>query len=108
MSEWLFRDDYAEVWQCYADLPVHQMKAAEVIAMVTPGSGKDWTDELCWLWTNDTEDTLLLLRHIAEDGVTEPIVVGNDGRLWDGHHRVAAALALDAPLPVRVIPKGRA
>ena len=106
MSEWLLHQDYAEVWQCYAHLPVRTMTAAEVMEQATPGSGHTWTHELHHLWTEDQYDTLLLLQHVASDGcISEPIIIGSDGRLWDGHHRLAVALALQIPVPVRVVPQ---
>jgi ParB-like chromosome segregation protein Spo0J len=28
---------------------------------------------------------------IEKTGIREPILLGNDGRVWDGHHRITAA-----------------
>lgn len=104
MSEWLHHDDYADVWQCYAHIPVQQLTAAEVMAMVTPGSGETWTEELKGLWLYDFHSTQLLMTYVADQGVREPIIIGPDGRLWDGHHRLACALALNVTVPARVVP----
>ncbi|UJL29947.1 hypothetical protein HZU38_05450 [Mycolicibacterium vanbaalenii] len=107
MCEWLYRDDYAEIWQCYAHIPARSMTASEVMAMVSPGSGLSWPEELRHLWTEGWHDTSTLLSHVAADGeIAEPIIIGPDGRLWDGHHRLACALALSLDVPARVIPKG--
>lgn len=106
MSEWLIHPDYADVWQCYAHLPVLTMTAAQVMDMVKPGSGLTWTHELQELWTEDRHDTLLLLQHVVGEGISEPIIIGPDGRLWDGHHRLAVALALHITVPARIIPDG--
>jgi hypothetical protein len=106
MSDWMLYPNYAEVWQCYAHLPVRTMTAPEVTAMVTPGSGLTWTQELHDLWTSDRYDTLVLLQHVASEGISEPIIIGSDGRLWDGHHRLAVALALNITVPARIIPAG--
>lgn len=35
-----------------------------------------------------------LERHIYEYGIPGAILLGNDGRVWDGHHRVVAARRL--------------
>lgn len=104
MSEWLYHDDYADVWQCYAHLPIAQMTAGEVMGKVGPGSGLTWAEELRHLWTEGCHDTLMLLQYVAREGISEPIVIGPDGRLWDGHHRLAVAQALNITVPARIVP----
>lgn len=37
---------------------------------------------------------LSLEEHIRVHGITQGVLLGNDGRLWDGHHRVVAARRL--------------
>lgn len=109
MSEWLYHDDYADVWRCYDHLPVQMMTAECVMRQVGPGSGLSWQEELCHLWTEGLHDTFTLLSHVAVDGkINEPIIIGPDGRLWDGHHRLACALALNMEVPARVVPQGEA
>lgn len=46
---------------------------------------------------------LMLEAHAAEHGISQPVCLGPDGRVWDGHHRIVAArrLGLDS-LPVEV------
>lgn len=40
-------------------------------------------------------------------GITMPVLIGNDGRLWDGHHRLRIAVRLGIPfVPVEVVPPG--
>lgn len=104
MSDWTLHADYADVWQVYAHLPIQTMTAAEVMATVSPGSGSTWPDELNMLWTADRYDTLVLLADATQRGILEPIIIGPDGRLWDGHHRLAAALALGITVPARIVP----
>lgn len=61
------------------------------------GSG-DWTwaEELIVL--RGTPDhgsrTNALIEDIKERGIQTPILLGTDGRVWDGHHRVIAAMIL--------------
>lgn len=100
-------DVYAEVWQCYAHLPVVMMRPTAVMELVTPGDTGPWSSELAYLWTDHQQhETLTLLNAVLAEGITEPIIIGNDGRLWDGHHRLAVALALGIPVPTRAIPAG--
>ena len=105
MSEWTYIPDYAEVWQCFAHIPAVHMLPADVMELVTPGDGGLWGSELAFLWTEHQARTLLLLTAVIADGrILEPIIVGNDGRLWDGHHRLAVALTLGMTVPTRVLP----
>jgi hypothetical protein len=68
----------------------------------THGAGEAWTwaDESLWLLTNQTEYQLGVIRraHLEQSvdwlDVFAPICLGADGRVWDGHHRICAALAL--------------
>lgn len=32
-------------------------------------------------------------RHVAENGITQPVCLGPDFRVWDGHHRIVAGMA---------------
>ncbi|QDF15364.1 ParB-like nuclease domain protein [Gordonia phage Mollymur] len=62
-----------------------------------PGSrDEDWTwaDEAHYLWLTQGEYMLKLLVDIAENGIHDPICLGPDGRIWDGHHRITIATAL--------------
>lgn len=62
-----------------------------------PGSrGSDWTwnDEFHDLMTNDREYMLDLIEDIKANGIQKPVLLGDDRRVWDGHHRVVAALAI--------------
>jgi hypothetical protein len=35
-----------------------------------------------------------LEAHVAKHGITQPVCLGPDGRVWDGHHRIVAARRL--------------
>ena len=88
------------------------MKLVDLLAQYRPGSfGADWTwdDEYAYLngevlndGTDDSGWAKLrkdyqenLVRDIRVNGIAEPVCLGNDGRVWDGHHRVCAAIQLD-------------
>jgi len=75
-----------------APVSVDPMAVAEVFR---PGSGD-------WDWSQELEDVKGLgngFEELVEDvqlnGVKEPVLLGADGRVWDGHHRILAAIACD-------------
>lgn len=67
----------------------------EFMYKVRPGSG-DWT------WEQEVEKLLTDEAHVIRvnqieesmeiHGQREPVLIGNDGRLWDGHHRTVILL----------------
>lgn len=70
-----------------------------VIELVKTGDGdSDWYGELSWMWTEQSQMMLDLVRSIVTDGIREPIDIAistsDELRLMDGHHRIAVALAL--------------
>lgn len=52
-----------------------------------------------WSWEEEHDDIEertpgkldLLAQDIRWNGIKEPIILGDDGRVWDGHHRILAA-----------------
>lgn len=84
------------------------MHPTAVMEHLTPGDGHPWQIELEFLWTEHRPEMLALLDSVVVEGFHEPILIGEDGRLWDGHHRLAVALALDVPLPVQIASKAGA
>lgn len=95
--------DYAASCRWYDNLPIRTMTAGDIMAAVAPGSGLTWTEELNDLWTRDRCDMLRLLQSVVDKGICRPVLIGPDGRLWDGHHRVAVALALNVTVRAWVI-----
>lgn len=72
----------------------------DFLLRINPGSqGPDWTwyDEAYYLWATDRLPIERLMDSIQKEGQKEPVLVGDDGRLWDGHHRVVALMRLKAP-----------
>lgn len=61
-----------------------------------PGSGDwDWPDEWADLAQRDAGMTLAgLIMDIAENGINAPVLLGDDGRVWGGHHRLMVARLL--------------
>lgn len=58
------------------------------------GSVWTWNDELRWVLTHHARKQRRLERSIWRHGIEEPVLLGDDGRVWDGHHRVVAAIRL--------------
>lgn len=58
-----------------------------------PGSG-DWGWE--WEFVLCCRDDYFgaLVEDIKANGIQAPVVLGDDGRVWDGHHRITAAVLL--------------
>ena len=46
------------------------------------------------LWSREPAYMDHLCGLINRCGITTPILLGDDGRVWDGHHRLAAAQML--------------
>lgn len=82
---------------------VIKMSPENVIEHYKDGDEIGWPYELMWLWTEHRKQLLALMDSVLKDGFQEPIILGNDGRVWDGHHRLAVALALGMRLPVDVV-----
>lgn len=59
-----------------------------------------WAAELEFLWTEHRQQLLELMDSVLAEGFREPVLIGNDRRIWDGHHRIAVALALNIKIPV--------
>jgi hypothetical protein len=72
----------------------------EILGQWAVGSG-DWG----WAEERDLLDgdpkTAEVAASIAAEGIREPVLLGNDGRVWDGHHRIVIAWRLGlATVPV--------
>ena len=71
---------------------------AHILTFWTPGSRDDdwtWNDEYRDLITKP--ETRYIHRQIAQRGIgfadqTDPVLLGDDGRVWDGHHRIILAV----------------
>lgn len=99
------------------------MRVADVIAQWRPGSADtaDTPDgaNLAWTWDDEARDLTTrtpeyqagIVARVQRDGINygseygAHICLGNDGRVWDGHHRICAALALGIEtVMVEVVP----
>lgn len=62
-----------------------------VLAVFRDGDEIGWDVEFTELWRGDPERMEELRLSILAEGIREPILLGRDGRVWDGHHRLAVA-----------------
>jgi len=80
--------------QC-CDLQVWPL--TRVLTDVRCGS-QDWTWDEEWADLDqrhaETGYLITLEQQIRENGITMPVLIGSDGRLWDGHHRLRIAVRL--------------
>jgi ParB-like chromosome segregation protein Spo0J len=72
--------------------PFQVWPLARILREITVGSG-DWTWDEEWadLDARHPDELAALEADITANGITTPVLIGNDGRLWDGHHRLRIA-----------------
>lgn len=70
------------------------MSLVQLITNYRDGDEHGWAREINYLWAEHTAKMDMLTTSIQETGIQTPIVLGSDGRVWDGHHRIAAAIKL--------------
>jgi len=58
------------------------------------GDEHGWHAEFDDLWHREGPAMDALSASIHKNGMQTPILLGSDGRVWDGHHRLAAAFRL--------------
>lgn len=77
------------------------MALTDLFANFLDGDERGWAAEFDFLRRDHASRIDDLAASIRQDGITTPIVLGNDGRVWDGHHRLCVAEALGlAQVPV--------
>jgi hypothetical protein len=67
-----------------------------ILERYRPGSGDwDWPTEWAEIAQHDAGMAIAaLITDIATRGITTPLLLGDDGRVWDGHHRLFVARLL--------------
>lgn len=65
-----------------------------LLSVVRDGDEIGWDVEFNELWQTHADRLDMLATSIQETGIRVPILIGADGRVWDGHHRLAVAEAL--------------
>lgn len=67
------------------------MPLADLMRDYRDGDEIGWQAEFDWLDSNRAGPIDLLTTSIQKVGIRSPILLGDDGRVWDGHHRIAVA-----------------
>lgn len=70
------------------------MPLADLFANYKDGDEHGWATEFHLLMGCHALELKALLESVRQDGIKKPILLGNDGRVWDGHHRLCVAKAL--------------
>ena len=80
------------------------MPAEKIMEQWRPGSYDFDSNGQPWTWVDEKHDIGQdeldeLANQVQVNGFTEPVVLGDDGRVWEGHHRILVGwmLALDVP-----------
>ena len=72
-----------------------EMNIREILAKYRDHDGLGWPTMFAHLRTFDYRRIADLTASVAHDGFKEPIVLGSDGVVRDGNHRLAVADALN-------------
>lgn len=73
-------------------LAVHvQLPLDAVLAGWASGDLTPWGDEFRHLDETHGDWLDVLASEVRRDGITTPVHLGDDGRVWDGHHRLRVA-----------------
>ncbi len=80
-------------------------KVQNILELVKVGSMPwSWEEEFADLDARDGKLLAELEESIKREGIKEPVIIGSDRRLWDGHHRVRVAVRLGLKeIPVDVV-----
>lgn len=70
---------------------VTQMLLSILLTDYQDGNEEGWEAEFDWLETFDSEHLEEVVDSVREKGIITPVHLGDDGRIWDGHHRIYAA-----------------
>lgn len=70
------------------------MDLARLLAEVRDGDEHGWDAEFEYLRTQHGAKVRELIGSVLRAGIRRPILIGDDGRVWDGHHRLYAAHVL--------------
>lgn len=90
-----------------------KMHPLDIMADYKPGDRWDrepgdtlpngWGTEWRLLWTFRGRKMRRLTLSALLFGIRKPILLGSDGRVWDGHHRLLAAHAAGRRVPFKVV-----
>ena len=76
---------------------------SHIVTFWRPGSHDwSWADEYADLMGRDREVTDAIDERVRSEGIAfaddfAPVLLGSDGRVWDGHHRICLAIKCCIP-----------
>lgn len=70
------------------------MNLGRVLKEYRDGDETSWSQEFAYLRTHHARRIAELTVSIAIEGQRDPVMLGGDGRVWDGHHRLCVLDAL--------------
>lgn len=70
---------------------MHYLTVEEVMSDYLTGDGDGWFGEFKYLREEHANKIRALTRDVLMHGMKEPILLGDDGRVWDGHNRIYVA-----------------
>ena len=77
--------NYGETWN---------LRVADILHDYQDGNQIGWENEFAWLRLHDEARLDRLADSVQSFGFLSPINLGDDGRIWDGHHRLCVAVML--------------
>lgn len=84
------------------DQPLRTWPLPALLTTFKDGDEHGWDVEFAYLDGIHADKLAALEQSIATYGIREPVLIGSDGRIWDGHHRLRVAHRLGfATVPVR-------
>lgn len=72
---------------------MRNVRLDHLLGVYAVGSG-DWSWTVEYEKLIDRPATRALLERVRAEGIREPVLLGTDGRVWDGHHRIVVAMHL--------------
>lgn len=83
------------------------MRLQDILNDYSPGDKWFWEDEFAYLRDKHATRLYHLAVQIVRLGIQQPVLLGDDGRVWDGHHRLCIAYDFDIyDVPVEVAGDG--
>lgn len=67
------------------------MLLADLLTHYRDGDEHGWGTEFAYLREHHAGRLAVLRADIATNGIQTPIHIGDDARIWDGHHRLCVA-----------------
>lgn len=72
----------------------HMVPLSAFREVIRDGDEHGWAVEYGRLWLEQKPYMDKLRESVEAEGIRRAILVGSDGRVWDGHHRVCVAISL--------------